>query len=84
MAYLLGYKKFESKKDGKQYCIANVCYEYTDKEVDNGCIGSRCEEVFLPDEFVDLLTPSDIMKSVELSYEKVGQYFRVAEFSVLS
>ena len=46
---LLGVKKFTSK-DGRNFCILETSVPFSDREVQNGCRGSRVEEVFLPDE----------------------------------
>lgn len=45
---LLGVKKFTSK-DGRNFCILETSVPFSDREIQNGCRGSRVEEVFLPD-----------------------------------
>lgn len=71
MAKLQGYKKFTGK-NGKDYCVANVVTPYTQRDMDRGCVGSKVEEVFLPDSQRDILTPADIGKELDLSYEFSG------------
>lgn len=71
MSTLVGFKHFTSKK-GVSYCVANVVSSYNDREIQNDCVGSKVEEVFLPEEQKDYLKPSDIGKKVNLDYEISG------------
>ena len=61
MSKLVGYKRFTSKK-GERYCVAQVVGDFSQRDIDNGCCGSKVEEVFLPAERVDELNPSHIGK----------------------
>lgn len=69
---LVGYKKFVSKKNGNEYCVANVLSEFSEREKSNGCVGKKIEEVFLPKEQVDYLTPDMINKEISMEYELSG------------
>lgn len=44
----LGVKKFTSK-DGRNFCVLETSAPFSDREIQNGCKGSRVEEIFLPD-----------------------------------
>lgn len=44
----LGVKKFTSK-DGRNFCVLETSVPFSDREIQNGCKGSRVEEIFLPD-----------------------------------
>jgi hypothetical protein len=44
----LGVKKFTSK-DGRNFCILETSAPFSDREIANGCKGSRVEEIFLPE-----------------------------------
>ena len=70
MPRLLGYKKFTSKA-GKKTCVAVVALPPTQFEIDKyGFVGENVRDnVFMPDSQIDLLTPSDIGKELEFSYE---------------
>lgn len=80
MPYLLGYKKFAS--NGNNFCIVNICYEYTEEERKRGCVGTRCEEIFLPAEYHDILKSEYLLAPVQVYFEKVGQKFRLSKFTI--
>lgn len=71
MAKLVGYKKFVSKK-GKEFCVANVVSPYTDRDIERDCVGSKVEEIFMPDNMCNFFSPSDIGRELDLSYEING------------
>lgn len=81
-SYLLGYKKFNSK-DGKEMCVANICTEYSSDDIERGCVGSSCEEIFVPASYISDLTPACISKEIIVSYQKVGTMFRLSNFKIL-
>ena len=64
---LIGFKKFSSK-EGKVFCVANCMSEYSSKEKNRGCCGSKIEEIFLPESCVNLLQPADVGKDIVLEY----------------
>lgn len=72
MAKLVGFKRFVAKKNGKEYCVANVISEYSGREKANGCIGEKVEEIFLPEELTNLLQPGHVGKDVKMEYELSG------------
>lgn len=65
---LVGYRRFTSKKNGKEYCVASVVSDLTDVEKNNGYVGQKTEEIFLPEEQVDFLNPSHIGKEMLCEY----------------
>lgn len=69
MTKLAGYRKFVSKKNNKNYCVAFLLHDVSDRDKDAGFIGQKIEEVFLPPSCVDLFTPGDVGKQVFLDYE---------------
>lgn len=79
---LVGFKRFVSKKDGTEYCVANVVSEYSPRENLNGCYGSKVEEVFLPAEKASVLKPSDIGKDIRMEYEVSGGRAYLIDFAV--
>lgn len=68
MCKLVGYKKFKSKS-GRECCVASVVTPYNQRSLDNGCVGSKVEDVFLPDNCMNLLQPSDIGCDLNMIYE---------------
>ena len=69
MPQLLGYRKFAGKKDAtKTYCVATFASELTDKERQNGYVGLKVEEVFMPDTLVDFLKPEHLGRDCRLDY----------------
>lgn len=72
MTKLVGYKKITSKKSGKRFCVASVLQDVSDREKENGFIGQKVDELFLPESQVDYLKPSDIGKELMLDYELSG------------
>ena len=65
MTKLVGYKKITSKKSGK-------VQDVSEREKENGFIGQKVDEIFLPEAQLDLLKPSDIGKELLLDYELSG------------
>jgi hypothetical protein len=57
-----------SKKNGKEYCVATVVSDGTQREIQNGLVGQKSEDIFLPDEQLNLLKPSDIGHELICSY----------------
>lgn len=72
MTKLVGYKKITSKKSGKEFCVASVVQDVSEREKENGFIGQKVDEIFLPEVQLDLLKPSDIGKELLLDYELSG------------
>lgn len=72
MTKLVGYKKITSKKSGKDFCVASVVQDVSEREKENGFIGQKVDEIFLPEVQLDLLKPSDIGKELLLDYELSG------------
>lgn len=71
MPKLLAYKKFTSKA-GKPCCVATIISELSQREKDNGYVGVKVDEVFLPDTHVDYLKPEHINHDVILDYTVSG------------
>lgn len=72
MTKLVGYKKFVSKKNGKTYCVAEVVQDLSAREIENGSVGQKVDEIFLPEDKLDLLKITDIGKELTLDYELSG------------
>lgn len=72
MTKIVGYKKITSKKSGKDFCVASVVQDVSEREKENGFIGQKVDEIFLPEAQFDLLKPSDIGKELLLDYELSG------------
>lgn len=81
MCKLLGYKKFTGK-NGKEYCVANVTTPYKDRDKERGCVGSDVQEIFLPEKQLNLLSPADIGKDLDLNYELSGGRAYLVDVSV--
>lgn len=71
MCRLVGYKRFTSKK-GKEYCVANVVSQYSQRDEERGCVGEKTEEIFLPDNCLKLLKPEDVGCELDMTYEYSG------------
>lgn len=71
MCRLVGYKRFKSKK-GKNFCVANIVSGYSNRDIERNCVGEKVEEIFLPDEQYDLLTPDDIGRELSFDYDMSG------------
>lgn len=81
MAKLVGYRTFTSKK-GKPCCVANIISEFTPADNERGSYGSEVQSVFLPDNQTDILSPKDIGKDVDLSYNIVNGRAFLKDFIV--
>ena len=69
MTKLLGYKKITSKKSGKQFCVASIASDPTPRDKEQGLVGQKVEDIFLPEDQLDLLRPSDIGKELIVDYQ---------------
>jgi hypothetical protein len=43
MGKLIGYRHIVSKKNGKEYCVATVVSDGTQREIQNGLVGQKSE-----------------------------------------
>ena len=68
MPKLIGYRKFTGKKDGKRYCVATCISELTPSDKNNGYVGQKTEELFMPEHLVDLLRPEHIGRELVCNY----------------
>lgn len=68
MAKLVGYRRFTSKKNGQEYCVASVVSDLSDTEKSNGYVGQKTEDIFLPAEQINFLNPSHIGKELVCDY----------------
>jgi hypothetical protein len=69
MGKLIGYRHIVSKKNGKEYCVATVVSDATAREVQNGVVGQKSEDIFLPEEQLNYLKPEHIGKELLCQYE---------------
>lgn len=83
MKKLVGYRKFVSAKNGKEYCVAQVVSDVTGREADRGFVGQKVEELFMPEEQVDFFKREYIGKEIETTYELSGGRAYLVEVSVL-
>lgn len=81
MSTLIGYRRFTGK-NGKNYCVANVTSEFSAREKDNGAVGLKTQEVFLPEEQYNYLVPADCGKPATLDYEINDGRAYLTNFSV--
>lgn len=82
MSTLIGYRRFKSRKNNKEYCVANVLSSYNDREIENGCAGEKVDEIFLPDKFLNTLQPSDIGSPIRFDYEVSGGRAYIIDLSI--
>lgn len=68
MTKLLGYSKGVSKKNGSPFCMIHVVSDFTPTEIANGSQGSKVDTLFMPQNQVDDLKPTDIGKEIFLDY----------------
>lgn len=72
MSKLVGYRRFTSKKNGKDYCVAEIETPFSSRETASGAVGCKTEQIFMPEEQYDFLKPDHIGKEVKLDYELSG------------
>lgn len=82
MTKLAGYRKFTSKKNNKNYCIAFLLHDIGEREMQAGFVGQKIEELFLPDNYVDVLKPDDVGKQVIIDYEVTSGNAYLTKFAV--
>lgn len=82
MTRLVGYRNFISKKNGREYCLAYLTVDVTERERNIGMVGQKVQEVFLPDDLVGTLRPEHIGREVWLSYEAAGGRAYLTGFAV--
>lgn len=64
---IIGYRKFKSKK-GEAFCIVQASAPYSDKELAHGACGFKCEDIFIPLEHHDKISPSCLDRTLVLTY----------------
>lgn len=79
---LVGFRKFTSK-NGVRYCVVDVLSDYREHELKNGCFGQRASELFLPEHCTDVISSSDIGKSLQVDYDVVGNKAYISNVSVV-
>ena len=72
MSKLVGFRRFTSKKNGKDYCVAEVETPFNARETANGAVGCKTEQIFMPEDQYDFLKPEHIGKELKLDYELSG------------
>lgn len=73
MTKLINVHNFHSNKQNKDYSVIQVLRDITQRERDNGYIGDVIlEEIFLPDNLVNVLGLSDINQELDLQYSVIG------------
>lgn len=82
MSKLLGYRRFAGK-NGKNYCVANVASDFSQRDKESGAAGVSVKEVFLPDTLYDYLKPDDVNKECNLEYEINGHRAYLIGFAVV-
>lgn len=68
MTKLVGYKKITSRKSGKTFCVASVVSDLSPREIEQGQVGQKTEDIFLPEDQLDFLKPADIGKEFFVNY----------------
>lgn len=65
---VVGYNEFNSKSGGT--CrVVTVSEPYSARMIAKGAIGSKCEEIFLPDDCTLIITEKDIGRELNIDYE---------------
>ena len=72
MSKLVGYRRFTSKKNGKDYCVAEIETPFSSRDTASGAVGCRTEQVFMPENQYDMLKPEHIGRELKLDYELSG------------
>lgn len=78
---ILGYRKFNSKT-GKPFCILQTVTPYTDRELEYGACGSKIEEVWVPEQFHELVNPQSVGKTAHISYTVDGNKAYIAGITI--
>lgn len=76
---LLGVKKFTSKK-GENYCTLELEIPFNQREITNGCKGSRVESVFVPTELMDKVDTLVVGKPINIQYDVIGSKAYIIDF----
>lgn len=71
MVKLLGFSNGTSKA-GKPFTVMQVVKDYSDREKENGAVGCKVSQEFLPQSQVGLLQPKDIGRELSLDYDISG------------
>lgn len=68
---ILGYRKFNSKK-GEAFCIVIAMEPFSDRELEHGACGNKCEEIFIPKEYHEMINAQVIGKNLVPTYNVSG------------
>ena len=68
---IIGYRKFKSKK-GDEFCIVQASEPYSRREEQYGACGEKVEDIFIPQDFHNLIDEFCIGKTLVLTYTIQG------------
>lgn len=80
---LVGIKRFVSKEN-KAYATLEVVSPFRQEEVVNGCVGSRCEEIFVNETLQPQLASLEVGKPINLDYDIVAGRAHLVGFATVS
>lgn len=72
MCKLVGYKMLKNKKDGRPMCLAQILRDANPRDIRYGCHGQIVDDIWMPEEQVNLFTDADVGKEIKLEYEFSG------------
>lgn len=80
---IVGYRKFLSRDKKTPCCIVTVFSDYSDRELQYGAVGKKSEEIWVPKDFQDEITPNVIGKDLNVSYYRNGNNFFVDSIEIV-
>ena len=80
---LVGIKRFISKEN-KAYATLEVTSPFRAEDVANGCVGYRCEEIFVNEALQPQLASLEVGKPINLDYDIVAGRAHLIGFATVS
>lgn len=68
MIKLVGYRNITTKK-GKEFTLASVVSDFSQREKEKGAVGQKVDDIWLPEDCANMFKPTDIGKELNLDYE---------------
>lgn len=65
-ANVVGYRRFLRKSDGQEFVYAHFAFPFSNGQIKSGCCGCFTKELYVPDDYHNLFTPSFIGATVEI------------------
>lgn len=77
---LVGVRRFVSRK-GQSYAVLQLSSPFSQRELSNGCLGTKVEDQFVPENLLDKVDTLVLNKPISFTYDVDGGRAYVVDFA---